>query len=474
MVMASQSSSMSIHWRSKPSFTLSTVTFCLFTDLFLYSIVVPILPFLLRDRFSIPLDHVQPYTSGLITAYSGASVLFSIPSGWAADKIGSRKPPFLAGSLLLVVGTTMFAFGQSFAVLMIARGLQGMAAAVVWSVGLAMIQDTVGSRKMGQAIGTIYSIVTAGELVAPVLGGMLYDAFGINSVFDVAAGVLAIDLILRLLLVDSKAAAASQKYSTHSNEFSRQEDTPRRPGSGQMEAHENSPLLPNTKHDQHKIHGEVGSIIHAFPVLYCFREPRFLMALYLSIVQGCILSIFDATLPTEAAELFHFSSLKVGLLFTALLLPYIGLGPVAGMAMDKYGTKVVATSGFILLVPCLAMLGIPSQSFIPDDGKIGIFCVVLALNGFGLSITGPSSFVEASDICSKYEAANPGFFGENGPYAQLFGFTSMFLFSGMAIGPLLGGALRESYGYGVMGLVFAALSSITAVLSYVLVGGTEE
>ncbi len=55
--------------------------------------------------------------------------------------------------------------------LVVARMLQGMSGAVVWTVGLAMIMDTVGVQNLGKVMGTIFSIVSVGELAAPVLGG---------------------------------------------------------------------------------------------------------------------------------------------------------------------------------------------------------------------------------------------------------------------------------------------------------------
>jgi MFS family permease len=146
------------NWRSKPSFIRLTVTFCLFTDLFLYGLVVPILPFLIQDRFKIPVDHIQSYVSELLAAYSGASVLFCLPAGWAADRMGSRKIPLLIGLLFLTIGTLLFMFCESFVVMVTARCLQGMAAAVVWTVGLALIQDSVAPESRGQAFGTVSSL----------------------------------------------------------------------------------------------------------------------------------------------------------------------------------------------------------------------------------------------------------------------------------------------------------------------------
>ncbi|KAK2606332.1 hypothetical protein QQS21_003263 [Conoideocrella luteorostrata] len=458
------------HWRSKPIFTLATVTVCLFTDLFLYGLVIPVLPFLLRDRLHIPQNDVQSYTSGLLAAYSGASVLFSIPAGWAADKIGARKPPFMAGLVFLAVGTVLFAMGRSFALLLIARVLQGAAAAVVWTVGLATVQDTVGPAKMGQAVGTIFSITGTAELMAPAVGGMVYDAAGMRAIFGLSAGVLAIDLIMRLLLVDTRTTKAVQ--SNGSLDESEAEPRPVHV-EAREQGQEDTPLLPktsNTNGDEYKIQGEVGNIVKAFPVLYCLRDPRLLTAMLLCIVQGVLVGIFDATVALEVSVLFNFSAAKAGLTFTALIVPFIGFGPVAGMAVDKYGTKLVSISGYAFLVPCLAVLGIPSQHIVSGNGNVVLFCAILAFNGLGLAIIGSLSVVEASDVSRQYEAANPGFFGDNGPYAQVFGFNSLCLFAGLTIGPLIGGALRDRFGYEVMGLVFAAVSVVAVILSYCFIG----
>lgn len=144
-----------LHWRSSTPFIVSTVAIGLFTDLFLYGIVVPILPFLLHDRLSLPSSQIQSHVSGLLAAYAGASVLFSIPAGIIADKVSTRQAPFLSGLAALLAATLMLALGQSIAVLTAARILQGTSAAVVWTVGLAMVLDTVGPGDLGKTIGSV-------------------------------------------------------------------------------------------------------------------------------------------------------------------------------------------------------------------------------------------------------------------------------------------------------------------------------
>ncbi|EPE27844.1 MFS general substrate transporter [Glarea lozoyensis ATCC 20868] len=238
----------------------------------------------------------------------------------------------------------------------------------------------------------------------------------------------------------------------------------------EADAREDEALLPSIDNEGYKIHGEVGSLARRVPLLYCFCEPRFTVAFVLTLVQASFRGIFDATVPIEAQSLFQFSSQKVGLLFIALFVPHLTLSHAVGKSVDKYGTRTVATVGFAFLVPCLALLGLPSRKLFVGDANIALFCIILALNGIGLSMVSTPAFVEAVHITKRYEASNPGLFGEHGPYAQLYGFNCLFFFGGLTIGPTVGAILWGTIGYGLMGVVFSVISGITAVLAFSIIG----
>ena len=144
-----------LEWRSSSLFIVSTVGVGLFTDLFLYGLVVPVLPFLLQDRLHLEPAQIQSHVSGLLAAYAGASVLFSPLAGIIADRGSSRQLPFLIGLTALLVATLLLLLGQTVAVLAVARVLQGISAAVVWTVGLALVLDTVGPDNLGKTIGSV-------------------------------------------------------------------------------------------------------------------------------------------------------------------------------------------------------------------------------------------------------------------------------------------------------------------------------
>lgn len=147
------------------------------------------------------------------------------------------------------------------------------------------------------------------------------------------------------------------------------------------------------------------------------------------------------------------------------------MGPISGWVVDRYGTKPAAVLGFTYLVPVLILLRLPHGGV---KSQIILYSAILSLCGIGLAIIGSPSIVEASQVVQKYHKANPGFFGANGPYAQLYGVNSMAFSAGLTVGPLLSGGLRDKIGYGNMNLAVAGLALITAVLSFLFVGGTPQ
>ena len=144
-----------LNWRASTFFIVGTVAISLFTDLFLYGLVVPILPFILQDRTHLPQDQIQSHVSELLAVYAAASVIFSIPAGIIADKVSARQLPFLAGLTALLGATVLFSLGKTVADLVLARVLQGISAAFVWTVGLTLVLDTVGPDNLGKTVGSV-------------------------------------------------------------------------------------------------------------------------------------------------------------------------------------------------------------------------------------------------------------------------------------------------------------------------------
>jgi MFS family permease len=453
-----------LRWRSNTFFILSTVAIGLFTDLFLYGLIVPILPFILSDRISIPHSEIQSKTSLLLACYAGASLIFSMPAGIIADKLPARRLPFLVGLVALTLATVLLYLGRSIAVLILARILQGISAAVVWTIGLALVMDTVGSEKLGVTIGSIFSFISAGELASPVVGGVVYEKAGSEAVLGIGVGLLVIDFVMRLLVIEKKVAA-QYGFENPTSEHGPDEDT----GQDEGDVNEESPLM-GKKDDQEdwKIAEDQPNWVKAFPIVYCLRNPRLLCAQAVAFAQAVLFGVFDATIPTEAQDLFGFDSLKASIMFVPLVLPYLVLGPLAGRLVDKYGVKPACVLGFSYLAIPLILLRIPHAG---GGAEIAKFCIFISLSGLGLSAISSPSIVESSYVVEKYYKANTDFFGKQGPYAQLYAINCAFFCFGLTVGPLIGGWLRDSVGYGNMNVAVAGFCILLSILSFFYMGG---
>ncbi|EAT84101.2 hypothetical protein SNOG_08933 [Parastagonospora nodorum SN15] len=433
-----------LKWRSNTYFIVFTVGMGAFTDLFLYGLIVPILPFMLKDRVNIPDSEIQSTVSNLLAIYAAASVAASPIAGILADKFSkTRQLPFVLGLLMLVCATILLAVGQSVAVLALARFLQGASGGVVWTIGLAIIIETVGQENLGKTMGTVFSFISVASLFSPICGGALYAKTGYQGVFGAGIGLVVVDFILRMLMVEKKVAAKYDSHSPRGHEEEASGDT------------EQSPLLPDTltAHKRYKLGRPANRITRALPILLLSCDPGLVTAIWVAFMQAFLLGSFDATVPLVASEQFGFNSLKAGLLFLPLGGADFLLGPVFGYCVDRYDSSLTEP--------------------LSNIRHIALYAGLLGANGVGLAIINSPSIVEAGNIVEKYRQANEDTFVE-APYAQLYGINSMVFSAGLTLGPLLAGHLREKIGYGNMNATLAGICGLTAVLAGAYMGRKEE
>lgn len=51
-------------------------------------------------------------------------------------------------------------------------------------------------------MGTIFSFISVASLFSPLIGGILYSKTGYTGVFGLGVGIVAIDFVLRILMVE--------------------------------------------------------------------------------------------------------------------------------------------------------------------------------------------------------------------------------------------------------------------------------
>ncbi|KAF2121490.1 major facilitator superfamily domain-containing protein [Lophiotrema nucula] len=455
-----------LRWRSNTFFIVSTVGIGAFTDFFLYGLIVPVLPFMLEDRVNIPDHEIQSTISWLLAIYAAASMIMSPIAGFLADRMsGSRQLPFLLGLALLLVSTILLAVGRSVPVIALARFLQGASGGAVWTIGLALLLETVGQENLGKAIGSVFSFTSVAGLFAPVIGGLLYAKSGYKGVFGVGIALIGVDFLMRLLMIEKKVAARYKTSSTPPPEID----------GATAEPDETSPFLSSSGEDlsAYRLPEPKQRITRALPILLLLKDPGMITALVIGLMQAILLGAFDATVPLVASSRYGFDSLKAGLLFLPLAASDFLLGPLFGWCVDRWGTKPITVVGFLYLVPTLVLLRIPTEAatHLRLPHQVALYASLLLLNGIGLAIINSPSIVESGHLVEKYWKANEDLFEDQAPYAQLYGINSMLWSLGLTVGPLLAGKLREEIGYGNMNAVLAGLCAFTAVLGFLFVGG---
>ena len=484
-------------FRSSKTFIIVTVATAIFTDLFIYGIIVPVFPFALVQRADINPNQIQKWISIFLAVY-GAALLIAAPvCGWLADRTKSRYWPLLLGLLALGGATVMLCVGNSIVVFMIGRVLQGASAAVVWVVGLALLVDTVGQDEVGQAMGYVSLSMSLALLVAPLLGGVVFANAGYYAVFAMAFGLMALDVFLRVVLIEKKVAVRwtmpefreqQKKSGVEPNRDSVASiemgsvgvgENPTRPATGETaDQHIERPDLDRITSKRsatdEAVPENAPAIIKRWchnlpPVIFLLSSRRLLSALWACIIQASLYTAFDSTLPLFVRDTFHWSSVGAGLIFLPIVLTSF-FGPVVGWLTDKYGARIFATAGYVLGCPSIILLRLVHEDIM---GQKVLICALLALVGLSLALVVTPIMAEITyAVEAKARNRPPGYFGKNGAYAQAYSLFNVAWAAGSMIGPLLAGLVNQANGWGTATLILGCVSAFTAVPVAIWTGGS--
>lgn len=124
----------------------------------------------LQTAFHAPVSDVQ----WVIECYALFLASLLLVGGSLGDRYG-RKRIFLYGVLLFTVASMLCGFAPSISLLILARGAQGVGAALLVPGSLALISASFPASERGRAIGTWSGFTAITGAIGPVLGGWLVD-----------------------------------------------------------------------------------------------------------------------------------------------------------------------------------------------------------------------------------------------------------------------------------------------------------
>uniref|UniRef100_A0A8C5T5L0 Solute carrier family 18 member A2 n=1 Tax=Malurus cyaneus samueli TaxID=2593467 RepID=A0A8C5T5L0_9PASS len=156
---------------------------------------------------------------GLLFASKATVQLMTNPFiGPLTNRIGYQIPLF-AGFCIMFVSTIMFAFSGSYALLFIARSLQGVGSSCSSVAGMGLLATVyTDDEERGNAMGIALGGLAMGVLVGPPFGSVMYEFVGKSSPFLVLAALALFDGAVQLLVLQpSRTQAEVSKDLLRSN-----------------------------------------------------------------------------------------------------------------------------------------------------------------------------------------------------------------------------------------------------------------
>ncbi|AZD49633.1 MFS transporter [Pseudomonas chlororaphis] len=144
----------------------------------------------------------------VVLAYLLAMTALIVSVGRLGDLLGRRRL-LLIGILLFTLASMLCVAAPTLGMLIAARALQGVGAAIMMALTLALVGETLSKARTGSAMGLLGTMSAIGTALGPSLGGVLIAGFGWQALFLVCVplGGLTWALAYRYLPVGIQARA---------------------------------------------------------------------------------------------------------------------------------------------------------------------------------------------------------------------------------------------------------------------------
>ncbi|KAJ8328863.1 hypothetical protein O5D80_002835 [Batrachochytrium dendrobatidis] len=448
-------------FRNSNAAVITVAAFALFTDMAIYGIVIPILPQIITVRLGMD----TKYLGILLSGYAAGLILVTPIIGILSDRFKNRKVPMIIGIMFMIIAASLYAFGNTFGQLFLARMCQGVSGGVSWTIGFCMLADIFPQSRLGAVMGSVLMANTFGFLIGPPLGGVFFEFIGERSPFLFCALLAFLDLMARLFI---RPGVSSIRYKAVSIQDVDEDSTDTE--SEQQEDNQDSndlhdrnshlvasvcqPLLtPSDRIEYESV--EVAE--NLFPqriqqntMLDLVKDSQILVTLLCVIISSSVFAGIEPTLPIYLSQELKASPSLVGALWIFIAIPSMLGCSWAGHISDKYGRKNVMAFGMLFFAIASPMLALGKHMFILIPGLI---CFSLS-NAVALTPAMPemADFMHARD---------------DSAFGTVYALYNLAYSSGQLIGPIAGSFLFQRFDFMIQMQVFGVALLLGAPIAYI-------
>lgn len=152
--------------------------------------------------FAAPFPQVQ----AIVVGYLVALTISVVAAGRLGDRFGLRRM-LVVGLVIFALSSLLCALAPGLWLLVAARALQGVGAAFLMTLAMALMRQTAAEARIGRAMGLLGTISALGTALGPVLGGLLIPVAGWRGLFWVQVPLATLALVMAWMALPADQAA---------------------------------------------------------------------------------------------------------------------------------------------------------------------------------------------------------------------------------------------------------------------------
>jgi EmrB/QacA subfamily drug resistance transporter len=346
------------------------------------SVVNTVLP-VIRVDYHVPVEVIQWVSTTYLLIMGSLLLTF----GRLGDLRGHKRV-YLAGLVVFVPASVLCGISPSVEMLIAARVIQGIGAAIVVSNAPAILIGSVHPSRIGQVLGLQAAMTSVGLALGPSLGGWLTDQWGWKMIFfmNVPVGVAAFAIGLRHIpgeknlplreetfdrvgaLLFLGAFLALQVALNRGNDW------------GWLSAPTLGVFVGSAALGFLFLRQET---VVKYPMLHLalFRNRLFSFSVGSALVNYICMASVLFLIPFYLIQGRGFSAAKAGIVMTAQFLSMVVTAPISGRIADRVGSRVPATTGMAILAVGLFIL-----SAMNGESPLHLTVLGLMVTGVGVAI----------------------------------------------------------------------------------------